>query len=115
MGLLGSYSNPEVRERLGRLSKALDRLATDKAALRPTVRQGRKLRNGMVPRAIQKVLTDAAGPMRICDIHAAVEDLLDQPVPTSSVNCWLTKSIRDGHPSVIRLERGRYRWLNARG
>jgi hypothetical protein len=113
VGLLGAYSNPEVRERLRRLSEALGRLAASEAPPRPSLRKGRKLRNGLVPRAIQQTLTDAVGPMRIRDIHAAVEDLLDMPVPISSVNCWLTKAMRDGHPGLVRLGRGQYRLMHA--
>jgi hypothetical protein len=112
VGLLGAYSNGEIQARLRRLAKALDRLAASEDPARPSVRQGRKLRNGLVPRAIQKVLVDAPGPMRACEIHAEVEELLRQPVPIPSINCWLTKGIRDGHPHLVRLGRGRYRWLN---
>lgn len=109
MGLLGTYSNPEIQARLRRLAEALDRLAASEDPARPSMRQGRKLRNGLVPRAIQQVLADASVPMRACDIHGAVEDLLGCSVPVSSINCWLTKSIRGGHPDLVRLGRGRYR------
>ncbi len=114
MGLLGAYSNPEIQARLRRLAEALDKLAASKDPPQPSVRQGRKLPNGLVPRTIQKVLADAPGPMRACDIHDAVEDLLGCSVPTSSINCWLTKSIRGGHPDLVRLGRGRYRLCRPR-
>ena len=84
-------------------------MAASNNAPRPSGRPDRKLRNGLVPRAIEKALKDAAEPMQIRDIHAAVEDCLGIAVPTSSVNCWLTKHIKGSRPRLVRLGRGRYR------
>jgi hypothetical protein len=109
MGLLGCYSNPEIQERLRQLSDKLDRLVASDAAPRPSVRQDRKLRGGIVPKAIERVLADAGKPMRVRDVHAEVEELLGMSVPASSVKNWVAKQVQDQQPRVVRLERGRYR------
>ncbi len=109
MGLLGCYLNPEVQGRLRQLSEKLDRLAASYAAPRPSVRRDRKLRAGLVPKAIERVLAYAGRPMRVRDIHAEVEDLLGMSVPASSVKNWLAKQDQDHPPRVVRLGRGRYR------
>ena len=109
MGLLGSYSNPEIQGRLRRLSEKLDRLAASGAAPRPSARRDRKLRGGLVPKAIERVLGESGGPMRARDIHAEVEELLGMSVPASSVKNWLAKQIQDQQLQVVRLGRGRYR------
>lgn len=114
MGLLGSYSNPEVQRRLRRLADELDRAATQDSARRRSERRDRKLRNGLVPRAIERVLSDAGEPMRVRDIYAAVEDRLAMPVPASSVNAWLSQNARGERPVVVRLGHGRYRLAPAR-
>jgi hypothetical protein len=111
MGLLGTYSNPAIHERLRQLSEKLDRLAASDAALRPSGRHDLRLRGGLVPRTIEQVLTEAPGPMRARDIHAAVEDLLNRSIPTSTVKCWLTKSTQGEQPRLVRLGRGRYRTI----
>jgi hypothetical protein len=109
MGLLGCYSNPEIQERLRRLSEKLDRLAASDAARRPSVRRDRKLPSSLVPKAIECVLDDSGGPMRARDIHAEVEELLGMSVPVSSVKNWLAKQVQDQQPRVVRLGRGRNR------
>jgi len=111
MGLLGSYSNPEVQKRLRRLSEELDRLAASPGQPRPSGRPDRKLRNGLVPRTIQRVLTEADGPIRVLDIYAAVEDRLGMSVPKSSVYVWLSQNAKGPRPQVVRLGHGRYQLL----
>ena len=109
VGLLGAYSNPEIQRRLRQLSEKLDRLAASNAAPRHSGRQDRRLRGGLVPKAIEQVLHEAIGPMRARDIHAEVEELLGRSVPASSVKNWLAKRAHGDHPRVVRLGRGRYR------
>jgi hypothetical protein len=109
MGLLGCYSNPEIQGRLRQLSEKLDRLTASNAAPRPSTRSDRRLRGGMVPRAIERVLSQATGPMRARDIHGEVEDLLGRAVPVSSVKNRLAKQARGEKPRLVRLDRGRYR------
>ena len=109
MGLLGCYSNPAIQGRLRQLSDKLGRLVASDTAPRPSARRDRKLRGGIVPNAIERVLTDAGKPMRVRDIHAEVEELLGMSVPASSVKNWLAKQVQDRPPRVVRLGRGRYR------
>jgi hypothetical protein len=109
MGLLGAYSNPQVQERLRRLSDKLDRLAASEAAPRASIRLDRRLRSGLVPKAIMEVLTASVEPMRVRDIHAEVEELIGQPVSPSAVKNWLTKHAGGGQSLFVRLGRGRYR------
>ena len=102
-------SAAEIQGRLRQLSEKLDRLAASKAAPRPSTRRDRKLRGGLVPKAIERVLNDSGGPMRARDIHAEVEELLGMPVPVSSVKNWLAKQVQGRQSRVVRLGRGRYR------
>jgi hypothetical protein len=109
MGLLGCYSNPEIQDRLRRLSEKLDRLVISDPTPRPSGRQDRRLRGGLVPGAIEKILHEATDPMRARDIHADVEELLGRSVPASSVKNWLAKHAQGNQPRVVRLKRGKYR------
>jgi hypothetical protein len=108
MGLLGCYSNPEIQGRLRQLSDRLDRLASSSVALRPATRRDQRLRGGLVPKAIERVLADAGRPMRAREIHTEVEELLGRSVPISSVKNWLAKSALAEASSLVRLGLGRY-------
>jgi hypothetical protein len=43
--------------------------------------------------------------MRVCDIHAAVENLLSATVPIPTVNCWLSKGVQGDRAGLVRLAR----------
>src|ERR1022692_3956888 len=62
----------------------------------PAARRDQRLKGGMVPKAIERVL-DVGEPMRARDIHAEVEGLLGMSVPASSVENWLAKQAQDPH------------------
>jgi hypothetical protein len=111
MGIVGAYSHPEIQGRLRQLADKLDRLAASNDPRRHSSRNDRTIRCGLVAKAIQQVLAEAPGPMRVCDIHAAVEDLLGQSVPTSSVKDWLAKNVKGERPRLVRLGQGRYRLM----
>lgn len=115
MGLLGAYSNSDTQERLRRLSEKLDRLAVSDAPPRPSVRRDRRLRSGLVPSAIMRVLAASVEPMRARDIHAEVEELLEQPVSPSAVKNWLASHVRGDRAVCVRLGRGRYRLAVGQG
>jgi hypothetical protein len=106
---LDAISNPEIQTRLRQLSDKLDRLAASNVAPRPSARRDRKLRAGLVPNAIERVLADSGEPMRARDVHAEVEDMLGTSVPASSVKDWLAKHVQGQQLQVVRLGRGRYR------
>jgi hypothetical protein len=109
MGLLGAYSNPEIPGRLRRLSEKLDRLAASDAAPRPLARANRRLRSGLVPKAIMRVLSESVEPMRVRDIHAEVEGMIGQTVSPSAVKNCLASHARGDQALFVRLGRGRYR------
>lgn len=110
MELLGTLSNLESQERLGRLAAKLDRLAGSDAAPRPTPLTPKR-RCGDVSKAVVEVLREFGGPLRMIEIHAAVEALLGETVPRSTIkNCLANNSRGDG-AWLVRLGRGRY-WLH---
>ena len=77
-------------------------------APRPSGRKDQRLRAGLVPKAITRVLSEAAEPMRARDIHADVEALLAQTVSPSAVKNWLARHTGGERPLYVRLERGQY-------
>ena len=54
------------------------------------------------------MLTDRGEPMRAKDIHAAVEALVDEPVPRSSVKGALASNVSVSSGRLVRVARGRY-------
>jgi hypothetical protein len=68
-----------------------------------------RLGNGVVQRAIVKVLAAATGPSHVADIHLAVERLLGRTVSKESVSCALLKGIRGAEPRFERISVGCYR------
>jgi hypothetical protein len=73
MGLLRAYSNHDVQVRLRQLSEKLDQVVASSAERRVSARSDRRLRGGLVPKAIERILGEAGEPMRACNIHAAVD------------------------------------------
>jgi len=73
----------------------------------PPVATGR-LGNGVVQRAIVKVLALADQPMRLRDIHSAVEDGLGQAVSKESVSWCLRMSRTGDRPRFERVAYGCY-------
>jgi hypothetical protein len=61
-----------------------------------------------VLKAIVQVLADRGEPMHVKDIHAAVEALVGEPVPPSSVKGGLAKHVAGSLARFVRLARGRY-------
>jgi hypothetical protein len=107
MGLTGQGSNPSFPENLAAVTK---RIAVHRTL--PTVPQrppeGSRRPWGAVTEAVVTVL-GSADELRMCDVHKAVEVLLGEPVPRSTVkNCLAGKSVGNAR----RFERvgwGRYR------
>ena len=79
------------------------------AAPRPSARADRRLRGGLVPKAIMRVLSESVELMRARDIHAEVENLLGQTVSPSAVKNCLASYARGDQALFVRLGRGRYR------
>lgn len=106
MALVGTYSNPEVVDRLERLTKKLERLAASGAPVR-SLRQPPKRRCGDVSAMVAQVLMEAQAPMRVADIHEAVQGRLRSFVPRSTVKDCLAQHAHPGG-RFVRVARGRY-------
>jgi hypothetical protein len=100
-------------------SGQLDRLAARNWELLDAPRE-KPLQNGKTSRsfgevgdAVVQVLAEARCELRMMDIHAAVEDLLGEPVSRSSVKNYLARgcNVRKT-PLFERVSRGQYRLLH---
>jgi hypothetical protein len=56
-----------------------------------------------------QVLNGSVEPMRVQDIHAAIEELIGQNVSSSAVKNWLSSHARGEKALFVRLGWGRYR------
>jgi hypothetical protein len=107
--VVGQLSNPSAP-----LSVVLE--AASVARRRPAALQGpiavelalRRLGNGVVQRAVVKVLVVALRPMRGLEVQIAVEDLLGHPVSEHSISSCLASGVRRKEPLFARVTRGRY-------
>jgi hypothetical protein len=85
MELSGALLNPRLQVELPglvRLHKQLARRETGPQEARRSLRR----RQGSVLDAVTIVLERAGRPLRVRDVHATVETMLNRPVPFSSVN-----------------------------
>jgi hypothetical protein len=113
MDLLGVFSNP-----VGPLKTMLEgthwiraedprkQLSQSSKAVRAACAGHR--RRGWVLDAIVRVLAERQKPMRLKEIHAAVEALLGEPVRWASVKASLAGNISGSSPRFIRVGRGKY-------
>ncbi len=109
MGLLGHYSNHDLQGSLGRLAEKLAALrASGGPRRRPVACRQRSRRPGWVLKAVVQVMADRGEPMRAKDIHAAVEALVGEPVPRSSVKGALAWDVSGSSTCLVRVARGRY-------
>jgi hypothetical protein len=108
MELVGALSNHEIHDQLRRLSEKLNQIAASGGRPRSSARLDRRLRSGLVPKAIMRVLGESVEPMRMKDIHAEVERELGQPVSRSAVKNWLASHVEGNNALFVRLGRGRY-------
>jgi hypothetical protein len=107
MHLVGQLSNPS-----GPLEAVFEALPDE--PIEPTVRPETqvatgRLGNGVVQRAIVKVLASAQRPLTVLEVRAAVVDLLGRPVSKGSINCCLSTGALGDEPRFERVARGRYR------
>ncbi len=68
----------------------------------------RRLGNGVVQRAVVKVLAVARRSMCGQEVRLAVEDLLGHPVSENSISSCLAAGARGRKPLFERVARGRY-------
>jgi hypothetical protein len=67
-----------------------------------------RLGNGVVQRAVAKVLAMAGRPMRVAEVHLAVEQLLGHSVSKHSVSWSLAADARSKEARFERTTRGYY-------
>ena len=67
-----------------------------------------RLGNGVVQRAVVKVLAVARRPMCGREVRLAVEDLLGHPVSEHSISWCLAAGVRRRKPLFERVAKGRY-------
>jgi hypothetical protein len=106
--LAGALSNRSGQEKLERLD-ALRRRLLRQAAQAPRQAKRLRLRNGAVQEAVLRVLATSPEPMRVADVHAAVERLLSMPVSRDSVNSCLSVGARGAEAPFERVKIGWYR------
>jgi hypothetical protein len=95
------------QDRLARLADRLERLRVAGRLDDPPGRQ-KTLRRRSISQPIMTVLA-SCGELRGRDIHAAVEALLGESVPVSSVKNCLAQNVLGENPLFERVGRGRYR------
>jgi hypothetical protein len=111
MRLVGQLSNPP--RPLEAVFEALpDEPIEATARLAPRLEVGR-LGNGVVQRAVIKVLASAQRPLTVREIQGTVVNLLGRPVSKGSINCCLSTGALGDEPRFERVARGCYRLRHA--
>jgi len=80
----------------------------------PDAPENRRAGNGVVQRAVIKVLVEAGRPMDGGEAHRAVEGLLGHPVSRDSVTSCLSTGARAAPIRFDRVARGRYQLARSR-
>jgi hypothetical protein len=107
MRLTGALSNRSSQEKLERLDTLRGRLLRQAAQASRQAKRLR-LRNGAVQQAVLHVLAASPEPMRVADLHAAVEHFLSMPVSRDTVNSCLSAGARGTEPPFERVALGCY-------
>jgi hypothetical protein len=105
--LVGQLSNPSAA--LGAVFEALPDEPIKATACPEPPLDGGRLGNGVVQRAVVKVLASAQRPLTVLETQAAVVDLLGHPVSKGSINCCLSTGALGSKPRFERTARGCYR------
>lgn len=111
MRLVGQLSNPSPSLRAifeALPNGSLEPTAGPYRAVVPTP-VARRLGNGVVQRAVVKVLVAAQHPLTVLETQAAVADLLGHSVSKGSINCCLSTGRLGRKPRFERVARGCYR------
>jgi hypothetical protein len=112
--LLVALAAQEARSGLSRLAKKLADLRASGAQPRAiTSRRLQPRRPGWVLDAVCDVMADQRGPMRVANVHAAVEALIGEVVSANSVSWVLASHSAGPSPLFVRVARGRYVLANA--
>ena len=109
MDLIGVLSNQDLQRSLARLTEKLAAVRANGALPRVVPSQRRRSRRpGWVVGALVQVLGGRGEPMRVREIHAAVEAMLGEAVAWSSVKGALASNVSGSSPRFVRVARGRY-------
>lgn len=106
--LTGALSNQATAD-------GLEALLGQKRQFKPGVDgvevESRPLRppQGAIQGAVLEVLRAASGPLRVAEIHSGVEAELGRAVSRDTVASFLSVGCRPDVPTVLRVERGRYK------
>jgi hypothetical protein len=105
--LVGQLSNPSSA--LAAVFEALSDVPIKATAPPAPQSDVGRLGNGVVQRAVVKVLAEAQRPLTVLETQAAVVDLLGHPVSKVSINCCLSTGALGNEPRFERVARGYYR------
>lgn len=106
MAVAGALLNhQQVLGRLNVIRKKLLREARRSPRSAPQVR----LRSGAIPEAITEVLTASPEPMRVREVHQAVERKLKTKVSKHWLNCCLSAGTTGDQPLFEKVGYGCYR------
>jgi hypothetical protein len=111
MRLVGQLSNPSPSLRAIFDALPDGPLAPTTGPDRPVASApiARRLGNGVVQRAVVKVLAAAQRPLTVLETQAAVAALLGHPVSKGSINYCLSTGTLGREPRFERVARGSYR------
>jgi hypothetical protein len=110
MELSEASLNPRQGERLARLGVLRELLLARGPGAGPG-RRGLRRRQGVLVGAVGDVLELAGAPLRVREVHAAVEELLGERVPFSSVNEALLTHVTGPGARFRRVGYGTYERL----
>jgi len=108
MELSGALWNLYNQGRLPKLA-ALHRRLLAQTPRREVVRLPPRRRQGVLLDAVTTVLDLAGSPLRVREVHAAVEELYGERVPFSSVNEALSSHAVGGDKRFRRVRYGTYK------
>jgi hypothetical protein len=108
MHLSGHYSNPSepLGTVLGWVAEDARTRRRRPIALAPS---SKRLENGVIQRAVVRVLAGAGRTLSIAELHRGVEQCLRQMVSKDSVNSCVSTGSRGAQPRFERVAPGRYR------
>jgi hypothetical protein len=107
MELTGALWNLYLQGRLPKLA-ALHRRLLAQTPITEVVRRPLRRRQGVLLDAVTTVLEIAGSPLRVREVHAAVEELWGERVPFSSVNEALSTQARGDGGRFRRVHYGTY-------
>jgi hypothetical protein len=109
VAVLRALATPEIISGLSYLAKRLAALKASDAQPRAIRSQRKRARRpGWVVDAVARVMADQEEPMRVAQVHAAVEALLGETVSKDSVSWCLSAGVHRKGRLFIRVARGRY-------